>query len=77
MAPSEIQIQELLKPLLLKDLRNQCRARGLTPAGGRESLVDRLQEHMIETGDLYVGVLWDGMETLLAGAAPAGACSWK
>lgn len=52
MAPTEIQVQELLRPLLLKDLRNQCRARGLTPAGSRESLLDRLQEHMMQTGDL-------------------------
>ena len=37
---------------MIKDLRIQCRARGITPAGSREALVERLKEHMIETGDL-------------------------
>lgn len=52
MAPSAIEVNAVLRPLLLKDLRNQCRARGLTPAGSRESLMDRLQEHMLSTGDM-------------------------
>ena len=42
----------MLKPILLKDLRIQCRARGLSPAGGKEQLSDRLKEHMLATGDL-------------------------
>ena len=49
---SEIQVNDLLRPLLLKDLRNQCRARGLNPAGAKDSLTDRLREHMLQTGDL-------------------------
>jgi hypothetical protein len=34
-----------------QDLRIQCRARGLSPAGGKEQLSDRLKEHMIATND--------------------------
>lgn len=49
--------QEVVKPLGLKDLRLQCRARGISPAGGRETLVDRLVEHMAATKDLYVTIL--------------------
>ncbi|KAF5835602.1 hypothetical protein DUNSADRAFT_7150 [Dunaliella salina] len=41
----------VLRPVLLKDLRIQCRARGLTPAGGQEALRERLKEHMLATGD--------------------------
>jgi len=45
-------VEDLLKPVLLKDLRIQCRARGLNPGGNREILADRLKEHMLQTGDL-------------------------
>lgn len=44
-------LDQLLKPILLKDLRIQCRARGLSPAGGKEQLTDRLREDMIATGN--------------------------
>lgn len=44
-------IDDALKVFLLKDLRNQCRARGLNPGGPREDLVERIKEHMIKTGD--------------------------
>ena len=40
-----------VRPLSLKDLRLQLRARGLTPAGGLDTLRQRLEEHMAETGD--------------------------
>ena len=40
-----------VRPLSLKDLRLQLRARGLTPAGGLDTLRLRLEEHMAETGD--------------------------
>ena len=40
-----------VRPLTLKDLRLQLRARGLTPAGGFDTLRQRLEEHMAETGD--------------------------
>lgn len=40
------------QPLLLKDLRIQCRARGLNPGGSREALLERVRDHMLETGNL-------------------------
>lgn len=49
---NEAQVKELLAPLLLKDLRIQCRARGLNPGGSRPALVERVHEHMLATGDL-------------------------
>ncbi|GIL48538.1 hypothetical protein Vafri_5038, partial [Volvox africanus] len=45
------EVDALLKPLTIKDLRVQCRMRGLSPAGGLEALRDRLKENMIETKD--------------------------
>ena len=47
-------INDTLKHLMVKDLRIQCRARGITPAGSRDVLIERLREHMIDTGDLWV-----------------------
>lgn len=52
MAPTLLEVRELLKPLLQKDLRNQCRARNLSPAGSREILLERLEQHIMDTGDL-------------------------
>lgn len=49
---TEIEIGDLLKPLLLKDLRIQCRARNLNPGGSRESLLERVKDDMISKGDL-------------------------
>jgi SPIRAL1-like protein len=49
-----VEVEDLLKPMLLKDLRIQCRARGINPGGGRETLVDRLRENMLSSGDLCV-----------------------
>ena len=48
---SAIEIGDLLKGLTHKDLRIQCRARGLNPGGSREVLQERLAEHMMETSD--------------------------
>jgi len=45
-------VDDLLKPVLLKDLRIQCRARGLNPGGNREALFDRVRENMLSTGDM-------------------------
>lgn len=45
-------LNDALKHLMMKDLRIQCRARGITPAGGREALIERLKEHMLDTNDL-------------------------
>lgn len=47
-----VDVDKLLKQVMLKDLRIQCRARGLSPAGGKEQLSERLKEHMLSTGDL-------------------------
>jgi len=49
-----VEVDDLLKPMLLKDLRIQCRARGLNPGGGRETLVERLRENILSSGDLCV-----------------------
>ena len=46
------EVDRMLKNLLDKDLRIQCRARGLSPAGGKEALRDRLKEDMLEKNDL-------------------------
>lgn len=46
--------QAVVRPLTIKDLRVQCRARGISPAGGRDTLAQRLEEHMAATGDLCV-----------------------
>lgn len=44
-------MEGLIKPLMIKDLRIQCRTRGLNPGGAKETLIDRLKKHMLETGD--------------------------
>jgi len=49
-----VEVNDFFKPMLLKDLRIQCRARGINPGGGRETLVERLRENILSTGDLYV-----------------------
>lgn len=48
---ASIDVDQMLKPVLLKDLRIQCRLRGVSPAGGKEQLTERLKEHMIATND--------------------------
>lgn len=48
---SPTQLGDVLKPLLLKDLRTNCRARNLNPGGSRESLFERLKENMLDTQD--------------------------
>ena len=49
---SSVDVDKMLKPVMLKDLRIQCRVRGLSPAGGKEQLSERLRDHMLATGDL-------------------------
>lgn len=46
-----IELDQLVKPLTIKDLRVQCRARGVSPAGSMETLRDRIKEHMLATKD--------------------------
>lgn len=48
---SSTEVGDVLKPLLLKDLRTNCRARNLNPGGSRESLFERLKENMLDTQD--------------------------
>ena len=50
-AMSATELGDVLKPLLLKDLRTNCRARNLNPGGSRESLCQRLKENMLDTQD--------------------------
>lgn len=67
-------IDQLLRPLLLKDLRVQLRVRGENPAGGLEALRDRLKEHMLKTRDFALKAD-DGSDLatvqVVAGAASA------
>ncbi|KAI7845194.1 hypothetical protein COHA_001238 [Chlorella ohadii] len=60
MAPTATEVGELLKPLLLKDLRIQCRARGINPGGSREALLERVRDHMLETGNLDLAAEFNG-----------------
>ena len=46
---SQIEVEDKLRGLLLKDLRVQCRARGISPAGSREALLERLRDDMMQT----------------------------
>ena len=48
------EVNDALKHLMLQDLRIQCRARGISPAGARGTLLERLAEHMMNTEDLCV-----------------------
>ena len=36
---------------MLTDMRMQGRARGLNPGGSREALMERVRDHMLETGN--------------------------
>ncbi|GIL60130.1 hypothetical protein Vafri_14754 [Volvox africanus] len=60
MTPAEV--DRMLRPLTLKDLRLLCRGRGLNPAGGKEQLEDRLKQHMLTTGNFSIQVPSDGPE---------------
>jgi len=51
-----ISVSDTIKPLLLKDLRIQLRARGLSPAGSVEELRQRLAEDMMKTGNLSLAL---------------------
>lgn len=50
-AMTETDLNDMLKGILLKDLRIQCRARGISPAGSRETLLQTLKADMLKTGD--------------------------
>jgi len=57
---ASLQIDNLLKPLMLKDLRIQCRARGLNPGGSREALQERVKDNMLETGNFVLATEFNG-----------------
>ncbi|QDZ21448.1 SAP domain-containing protein [Chloropicon primus] len=46
----KMDVNDAVKKMLLKDLRSELRAHGLSPAGGKETLVERLMEHFEKTG---------------------------
>jgi SPIRAL1-like protein len=50
MTPEDIDC--MFRQILLKDMRTQCRLRGISPAGGKEQLAERLKENMLATKDL-------------------------
>ena len=39
---------------MVKDLRTQCRFRGLNPGGSTQALRDRIKDHMLGTGDFSI-----------------------
>lgn len=45
-------VEQMLRPLSIKDYRIQCRQRNLSPAGCMDTLKERVMEHMFATGDL-------------------------
>lgn len=47
-------IDQIVRPLLLKDLRAELRLRGQSPAGGQEELRARLKENMMVTGNFNI-----------------------
>lgn len=67
---SATELGDVLKPLLLKDLRTNCRARNINPGGSRESLCQRLKENMLDTQDFSL-VSEDGTKTASLDQAPA------
>ncbi|KAG1665396.1 hypothetical protein FOA52_015806 [Chlamydomonas sp. UWO 241] len=52
-----IDIDALIRPLMITDLRVQCRARGLNPAGAQQTLRERLADHMIATNNFNVNMV--------------------
>ncbi|KAK9823881.1 hypothetical protein WJX72_006147 [[Myrmecia] bisecta] len=51
---SAIELNDKLKPMLLKDLRTQCRLRDLNPAGSLDALRERLSENMLATNNYNI-----------------------
>jgi SPIRAL1-like protein len=45
-------LDKMIKQMTIKDLRVQCRVRGVSPAGSKETLEQRLKENMFATNDL-------------------------
>eukprot|EP00892_Ulva_mutabilis_P003027 jgi/Ulvmu1/12725/UM095_0029.1 len=77
MASQEEKVNMLIKRLLLKDLRVQCRQRKLSPAGSRDELGERLKECMLETQDFALrsddgSIMEDAYATQLFGITSTG-----
>mmetsp|Transcript_18158 Transcript_18158/g.39097 ORF Transcript_18158/g.39097 Transcript_18158/m.39097 type:complete len:167 (-) Transcript_18158:468-968(-) len=75
-----VDVDQLLRPLTIKDFRVQLRARGLSPAGGIETLRERLKEAMITSKD-YALKNEDGTDlttvTVIAGLSSADQAAGK
>ncbi|GBF99486.1 hypothetical protein Rsub_12154 [Raphidocelis subcapitata] len=63
-------IERVLRGVMLKDLRVYARAHGLSPAGGKEQLADRIKAHMLESGDCTF--ITDTGEVLMTSEMVAG-----
>lgn len=77
MSSQEEKVNLLIKRLLLKDLRVQCRQRKLSPAGSRDELAERLKERMLETQDFALrnedgSIMEDAYATQLFGITSTG-----
>ncbi|GAX82859.1 hypothetical protein CEUSTIGMA_g10285.t1 [Chlamydomonas eustigma] len=49
-------LDQMIRPLMLQDLRTQLRARGVNPAGGAPELRERLKQNMTETGNFNLNM---------------------
>ena len=65
----EQEIQAALKPMMIPDLRQALRARGLSPAGSIETLRERLTEHMIKVGSASLELVGPSESGPVAGSA--------
>jgi SPIRAL1-like protein len=63
-------IDQMIRPLMLQDLRTQLRARGVNPAGGAPELRERLKQNMVDTGNFNLNMSASGSPT--AGSVQAG-----
>ncbi|KAK9833105.1 hypothetical protein WJX74_007342 [Apatococcus lobatus] len=70
---SQIEVEDIVRGLLLKDLRVQCRARGISPAGSRDALLERLRDDMLQTQDYSLHA--EGANQAAAQAAAASYCN--
>lgn len=67
-------IDQIVRPLLLKDLRAELRLRGQSPAGGQEELRARLKENMMVTGNFNI-TAEGAMGAMHAGGLERPACN--
>jgi len=67
----ELEIQAVLKPMMIPDLRKALRARGLSPAGSIETLRERLAADMVKVGSASLELV-DAPETGASTGSAAG-----